>query len=136
MPLHIADGERMIYGIGIDLVENERLAGIIERWGSKFLQRIFSAEEIDYCSRHAQAAMHYAARFAAKESFLKALGLGLGMGVRLREIEVVHDDNGKPALVLLGAARVMIEERRIVRKYLSLTHTKRYASAIVILEKK
>jgi holo-[acyl-carrier protein] synthase len=125
----------MVYGIGIDLVENERLAGIIERWGLKFLQRIFSSEEINYCSRHALAAMHYAARFAAKESFLKALGLGFGMGVRLQEIEVVHDNKGKPALVLLGGARIKIEERKITRICLSLTHTKRYASAIVLLEK-
>jgi holo-[acyl-carrier protein] synthase len=125
----------MIYGIGIDLVENDRLAKIIDRWGLKFLQRIYSNEEINYCSRHAQAAMHYGARFAAKESFLKALGIGLGMGVKLREIEVVHDGNGKPDLVPLGAAKIKIEERNIAKIYLSLTHTKRYASAIVLLEK-
>jgi holo-[acyl-carrier protein] synthase len=95
----------MIYGIGIDLVEIERLVKIIDRWGLKFLQRIFSTAEINYCSRHAQAAMHYGARFAAKESFLKALGIGLGMGVRFQDIEVVHNSNGKPGLIFLGEAK-------------------------------
>jgi holo-[acyl-carrier protein] synthase len=125
----------MIYGIGIDLVEIERLVKIIDRWGLKFLQRIFSTAEINYCSRHAQAAMHYGARFAAKESFLKALGIGLGMGVRFQDIEVVHNSNGKPGLIFLGEAKKKIEERNIAQIHLSLTHTKRYASAIVVLEK-
>jgi holo-[acyl-carrier protein] synthase len=85
----------MIQGIGIDLVENERIEKIIGKWGQKFLQRVFSEGEINYCGRHIQASLHYGARFAAKEAFLKALGIGLGMGVKLREIEVVHDDHGK-----------------------------------------
>jgi holo-[acyl-carrier protein] synthase len=125
----------MIYGIGIDLVENDRLATIITKWGAKFLQRIFSEGEIKYCSRHAQTSLHYSARFAAKESFLKALGIGLGMGVKLREIEVVHDSNGKPDLVLWGEAKAQIEKRNIANIYLSLTHTRSYATAIVLLEK-
>jgi holo-[acyl-carrier protein] synthase len=125
----------MIYGIGIDLVENERLKKIIAKWHNKFLERVYSESEIDYCSRHAPAAIHYGARFAAKESFLKALGIGLGMGVKLREIEVVHDHNGKPDLMLRGEAKVQIEKRKIGKVYLSLTHTHNYATAIVLLEK-
>ena len=125
----------MIYGIGIDLVENDRLTKIIAKWNSKFLDRVFSEGEINYCSRHAQAAMHYSARFAAKESFLKALGTGLGRGVKLREIEVVHDKNGKPDLMLRGEAKAQIEKRKIKKIYLSLTHTRNYATAIVLLEK-
>ena len=84
----IKEGQ-MICGIGIDLVENDRLAAIIAKWGSKFLQRVFSEEEIKYCEKHVQAEINYGARFAAKESFLKALGMGLGMGIKLKEIEVV-----------------------------------------------
>ena len=124
----------MIYGIGIDLVENDRLANIIERWGLNFLDRIFSEGEIDYCSRHAQAAIHFSARFAAKESFLKALGMGLGMGVKLKEIEVVVDKNGKPDLLLQGEAKTQIEKRNIEKTHLSLTHTRNYATAVVLLE--
>jgi holo-[acyl-carrier protein] synthase len=131
----VSEGKKMIFGIGIDLVENDRVAKIIDRWGLKFLQRIFSEAEIYYCSRHAQAAMHYAARFAAKESFLKALGIGLGMGVKLCEIEVVHDKNGKPDLMLWGEARIQIEKSNIQKIYLSLTHTRNHATAVVLLEK-
>jgi len=126
----------MIYGIGIDLVENDRLAKIIAKWGSKFLQRVFSEDEINYCERHVQAAINYGARFAAKESFLKALGMGIGMGVKLREIEVGHDENGKPELILHGGAKIQIETRSIEKIHLSLTHTGSYATAIVLLEKK
>ena len=126
----------MIYGIGIDLVENSRLEKIIEKWGTKFLNRVFSTGEIQYCGKHVQSSTHYGARFAAKESFLKALGLGLGMGVNLRDIEVVHDKNGKPVLSLCGGAKDLIEKKKITKIHLSLTHTKKYASAIVLLEKK
>jgi len=125
----------MIQGIGIDLVENERIEKIISKWGQKFLQRVFSENEINYCGRHIQASLNYGARFAAKEAFLKALGIGLGRGVKLREIEVVHDDQGKPDLTLHGEANLQIEQRQITRIHLSLTHTKNYATAIVILEK-
>ena len=126
----------MICGIGIDLVENGRLEKIIEKWGIKFLNRVFSAGEIHYCGKHIQSSPHYGARFAAKESFLKALGIGLGRGVKLSDIEVVHDKNGKPVLALCGGAKVQIEKREITKIHLSLTHTKKYATAIVLLEKK
>jgi len=125
----------MVCGIGIDLVENSRLEKIIEKWGSKFINRIFSAGEIQYCGKHVHSATHYGARFAAKESFLKALGLGMGMGVNLRDIEVVNDHNGKPALALCGEAKAQIEKRKITKVHLSLTHTREYATAIVLLEK-
>jgi len=125
----------MIQGIGIDLVENERIEKIINKWGQRFLQRVFSENEINYCGRHILSSLHYGARFAAKEAFLKALGIGLGRGVKLREIEVVHDDQGKPDLSLHGEANLQIEKRQIKRINLSMTHTKNYATAIVILEK-
>ena len=125
----------MIQGIGIDLVENDRIEKIIRKWGQKFLQRVFSEEEINYCGRHIQSAIHYGARFAAKEAFLKALGIGLGMGVKLREIEVVRGDQGKPDLSLRDGAQLHLEKREIKIIHLSLTHTKKYATAIVILEK-
>jgi holo-[acyl-carrier protein] synthase len=126
----------MICGIGIDLVENNRLEKIIEKWGSKFLERVFSDGEIQYCEKYSKSSTHYGVRFAAKESFLKALGIGLGMGVNLRDIEVVNDENGKPVLALCGGAKVQIEKRKITNIQLSLTHTKKYATAIVLLEKK
>lgn len=125
----------MIYGVGIDLVDNDRMEKIIKKWGLKFLGRIFSEGEIAYCGRHVQSSIHYGARFAAKESFLKALGIGLGEGVRLNDIEVVNDEKGKPELVLGGEAKEQIRKRKINKIHLSLTHTKQYASAVVLLEK-
>ncbi len=125
----------MIYGIGIDLVENDRINKIISKWGDKFLCRVFSEREIAYCGRHAQAHIHYSARFAVKESFLKAIGIGLGRGVKLKEIEVVNEESGKPNLVLYGGAQEHTIQAGIEKIHLSITHTKNYASAIVLLEK-
>lgn len=126
----------MIYGTGIDLVENQRIEKIIQKWGDKFLSRVFTDREIEYCNRHVQAAIHYGARFAAKESFLKALGIGLGAGVRLKEIEVINSESGKPVLILYGGAKERIEVEDVSEIHLSLTHTEKFASAFVLLEKK
>ena len=126
----------MIYGTGIDLVDNRRIEKIIEKWGDKFLDRIFTPGEIAYCRKHAQAAIHFGARFAAKESFLKALGIGLGQGVRLRDIEVANAESGKPELLLSGEAHKRVLDEGIADIHLSLTHTEKYASAFVLLEKK
>ncbi len=125
----------MIYGIGIDLVENDRIEKIIQKWGEKFLSRVFSDREIAYCGRHAQASIHYGARFAVKESFLKAIGMGLGRGVKLLEIEVVNEESGKPKLMLSGGAQEFFVKAGIEKIHLSITHTKNYASAMVLLEK-
>lgn len=125
----------MIYGIGIDLVENSRMERLVKKWGPKFINRIFTEAEIAYCGRHTYSATHYGARFAAKESFLKALGMGLGEGVKLSEIEVVNNEQGKPVLVLYEEAKAQIEKRQITQVHLSLTHTKSYSTAIVLLEK-
>lgn len=124
----------MVYGIGIDLVENARMEKIVRKWGAKFIDRIFSEKEIEYCGRHVHVSTHYGARFAAKESFLKALGIGIGGGVKLNEIEVAHDEIGKPVLVLHGEAQAQIEKRKITNIHLSLTHTHKYSTAMVLLE--
>lgn len=125
----------MIYGIGIDLVENDRIEKIIQKWGDKFLLRVFSDREITYCKRHTQAAIHYGARFAVKESFLKAIGTGLGRGVKLLEIEVINEESGKPGISLSGGAQEYFMKAGITKIHLSITHTKNYASAMVLLEK-
>ena len=93
----------MIYGTGIDLVENDRIAKIIAKWGDKFLSRIFTPGEIAYCGRHFHSAIHYGARFAAKESFLKAIGTGMGRGFRCWILSC-SCRSGKPRLRLHGEA--------------------------------
>lgn len=125
----------MIYGTGIDIVEVSRMAGIIARWGNRFLERVFSPGEIEYCHQRAFPAMHYAARFAAKESLLKSLGIGLGMGIALYEIEVASDGKGKPEVRLRGRAAGMLINRGVSAVNVSLSHTRHSAMALVILEK-
>jgi len=124
----------MISGIGIDLVDVSRLKKIIARWDGRFTGRYFSQREIAYCQKKAIPAIHYAARFAAKESFLKSLGIGLGMGIELKDIEVMSGSHGKPELILHEEAGRLLLERGIRKVHLSLTHTSESAVAVVVLE--
>lgn len=124
----------MIAGIGIDLVEIARIERIAARWGHAFLGRVFTRGEIEACSGRARPAIHFAARFAVKEAFLKSLGFGLGMGVRLREVETVNDRDGRPSLRLHDHALRILERRGIRRTHLTITHTKDHAAAFVVLE--
>lgn len=124
----------MIFGTGIDLVDIDRLEKILRKWEMRFLNRVFSPQEIAYCARRAFPAIHYAARFAAKESFLKALGMGLGMGIKLKDIEVQNDAQGRPVLNLYGKASDILRERGITAVHVSLSHSRRQAGAVVILE--
>jgi holo-[acyl-carrier protein] synthase len=124
----------MIAGTGIDLVDVKRMQRLLSKWGERFTGRYFSPGEIAYCRQKASSATHYAARFAAKEAFLKSLGIGLGMGVGLRDIEIVNDDRGKPELIVYGEAQRILSDRGIRRLHVSLTHTTESAGAIVILE--
>ncbi|MDY0186592.1 MAG: holo-ACP synthase [Syntrophus sp. (in: bacteria)] len=124
----------MIHGTGIDLVDIDRLKAIIEKWDRRFLEKVYSPQEISYCMRRAVPAVHFAARFAAKESFLKSLGLGLGMGIRLKDIEVQNDSRGRPVMNLYGAARSILNERGVTTAHVSLSHGRMQACAIVILE--
>jgi holo-[acyl-carrier protein] synthase len=125
----------MIYGTGIDIVEVARITDIIARRGKRFVNRVFSPGEIEYCQRRAFPAMHYAARFAVKESLLKSLGIGLGMGLALLDIEVVSDQRGKPAVKLRGRAEGMLQNLGVAAPHVSLSHTRHSATAVVILEK-
>lgn len=125
----------MIYGIGADLVEVNRIEKIIQRWGERFTEKVYSRDEIDYCSHKAYPAIHYAARFAAKESFLKSLGIGLGMGVSLRDIEVINNARGGPELKMNERIQKILDTHGITSVHISLTHTREHAHAAVILEK-
>lgn len=122
----------MIIGIGCDLTEVNRIQKALGQAG--FAARVFTQREQDYCnSRGMQSAQSYAARFAAKEAFLKAIGTGL-RGGRLTEIEVINDDMGKPQLALHGYFKDFAAELGAERLHLTLSHTKALAMAQVILE--
>jgi holo-[acyl-carrier protein] synthase len=124
----------MLVGTGIDLVEVERIARSIERFGERFLERIFTADEIAYCRARAASAESFAARFAAKEAGAKALGTGIQHGVSWKELEVRRLPGQRPTLHLSGRARTIAGQLGVQRVSLSLTHTKALAMATVHLE--
>lgn len=121
-------------GLGIDLVEVPRIRDLLTRHGDRFKERTFTPGEIAYCDACADPAMHYAARFAAKEAAAKALGTGLwAEGVDWKAIEVIREASGKPTLALHDGARRHAELLGATRFLISLTHTKELAQAQVIL---
>ena len=124
----------MILGIGIDLVEVSRVAALVERHGGRALRRIFTPAEAAYCGAAGRPAESFAARFAAKEAFLKALGTGWAQGIGWTDVEVVSQESGAPTLRVAGEARRRLEAMGATRTHLSLTHTGTTAGAFVILE--
>jgi holo-[acyl-carrier protein] synthase len=124
----------MIVGTGIDIAEVPRIAQSIERFGERFLQRVFTPGEIRYCDSKANRVERYAARFAAKEAAMKALGTGWNHGVRWRDCEVVRKPGGRPTLAFHGKAAEFAAKLGTKNIALSLTHTKEQAMAQVILE--
>lgn len=122
----------MIVGIGIDIIEVKRIAEAIERYGEQFLHRVYTQAERDYCERApATRLLHYAARFAAKEAFSKAIGTGFRQGFRLCDCGVVNADSGQPQIELGGELANQWQNHKI---HLSLSHTQQYAVACVIIE--
>lgn len=124
----------MLVGTGIDVVEVERLARSIERYGSRFLARVFTREEIAYCQRRRSCAESFAARFAAKEAGAKALGTGIQHGITWTEIEVRRLPGQRPTLHFSGRAQEIAERLGVKRVSLSLTHSRMTAIATVMLE--
>jgi len=124
----------MIVGTGIDIAEVPRIAYSIERFGSRFIQRVFTEGEIRYCESKANRAERYAARFAAKEAAMKALGTGWNYGVRWRDVEVVREPGGRPTIRFRGKAAEFAARIHAKNVSLSLTHTRDQAMASVILE--
>ena len=124
----------MIVGTGIDIAEVPRIGQAIERFGERFLLRIFTAGEIRYCDSKANRVERYAARFAAKEAAMKALGTGWNHGVRWRDCEVVRAPGGRPTMTFHGKAGEFAAKMGVNNIALSLTHTTEQAIAQLILE--
>jgi len=124
----------MILGVGTDLIEIARIAESIRRYGERFLRRIFTPREIEYCQRKKNAAESFAARFAAKEAGAKALGTGISRGVGWLELEVAREPSGRPSLLLSGRAAERAASLGVARISLSLTHTGELALAVVVME--
>ena len=121
-------------GLGIDLVEIDRIRSLLTNHGERFKERTFTAGEIAYCDACADSAMHYAARFAAKEAAAKAIGTGLwAQGVDWKDIEVVREASGRPTLLLHGGAKTHADQQGVTSMLISPTHTRELAMAQVFL---
>jgi len=124
----------MIVGLGIDIAEVDRIERAIRRYGERFLQRVFTAAEIEYCQSKANAFERFAGRFAAKEAAMKAIGTGWRRGVTWRDFEVVREPSGRPILRFSGVAAGFAERLGATRALVSISHTAAQAIAQVILE--
>jgi len=124
----------MIIGSGIDLAEIGRIQQSIDRYGERFLNRVYTGAEQAYCLSKRKSAESFAARFAAKEAGAKALGTGISYGVNWLEIEVIREPSGRPTLTFHGRAAQIAGRLGVVRAALSITHTADLAMASVVLE--
>ncbi len=122
----------MILGLGTDIAEVARIAKSIE--DIRFKERIFSAGEIAYCESRAGKNESFAARFAAKEAFFKAIGTGLREGMAFKEVEIINDELGKPSIHLAGTTAELLTKKNIKSIHVSLSHSKETAIATVIIE--
>jgi holo-[acyl-carrier protein] synthase len=126
-----------VLGIGVDLVENDRMQEMVDRWGSKFKKKVFLKKERDYCESKAAPSRHYAARFAVKEAVSKAFGTGMGPHISWLDIEVVKNARtGAPSVKLSKKGQRLASARGAGDILVSLSHTKNYAMAHVLLLQK
>lgn len=121
----------MIHGIGTDIIEVKRIEESIERFGQRFLDRIFSYDEQAYCLHHKDASRHFAGRFAAKEAIVKALGTGFRNGIGWLDIEIINDVHGKPVAQLSSRLNEHFDSPKI---HLSISHGRDYATAFALCE--
>jgi holo-[acyl-carrier protein] synthase len=124
----------MIVGMGVDIIEVPRVRAAIERFGERFTNRLFTEAEIRYCESKANKYERFAARFAAKEAALKAIGTGLSHGISWQDVEIVREPSGRPTLVFRGKAGEFSSRLGVRRSSVSLSHTEQVAFAQVILE--
>lgn len=123
-----------VLGVGVDMAEVSRIGHSLERFGERFLKRVFTEGEIAYCQSMKFPARHLAARFAAKEALSKAFGTGIGKAIGWRDIDVQKRASGEPFIVLTGGAEALARERGMKSVWVSLTHTDHHAVAMITLE--
>jgi holo-[acyl-carrier protein] synthase len=124
----------LIIGLGVDIAEVPRVQAAIERHGQRFLDRVFTPSEIEYCERFKNKFERYAGRFAAKEAGMKALGTGWRRGIRWVDLEVVRERSGRPTISLAGEAAKIAGQLGVKNISVSITHTEAQALAQVIFE--
>lgn len=124
----------MIFGIGTDIVEIDRMQRSLGK-GDEFKRLVYSKAEIEYCESQGNSIASFAGRFAAKEAFLKALGTGWVGEMKLYEIAVINDKEGKPSFNISGEVQEVYETKKVTNLHLSISHSKNYATAVVVIEK-
>lgn len=124
----------MISGLGIDIIEVARVEKLCAK-DEKYLKKIFTQTEMDYCRQFKNSTQHFAGRFSVKEAFLKAMGTGKSNGLRFNEIETLNDNLGKPEIKLYGHTRDIFEQQKLRFVHVSIAHLKDYATAVVVIEK-
>jgi holo-[acyl-carrier protein] synthase len=127
------EAQTRVLGIGVDIVETARIQSSIERFGDRFLRRVFTQGERDYCSAMPIPARHYGARFAAKEAVSKAFGTGIGSQIGWRDVEVKRKQTGEPYILLHGSAAELAATQRLLHAMISLSHSDHYSVANAIL---
>ena len=123
-----------ILGIGVDLVECARIQHSLDRFGERFLRRVFTVGEIEYSQSMKFPARHLAARFAAKEALSKAFGTGIGKSMGWKDIDIHRKPSGEPFVVLEGSAKQLATDRGVGKVWISLSHTEGHAMAVIVLE--
>lgn len=124
----------MIAGLGTDIIEVSRVKEQLLK-DEGFVNNIFTSSEIEYCESKKNKAENFAARYAAKEAFFKALGTGWRYGMTFKEIEIINDELGKPEIIVSGKVKEFINKTKVINIHVSLSHLKDIVNAIVILEK-
>lgn len=117
-------------GLGTDIIEIARIERVIERYGSKFLDRIYTKTEQEYCLKYRESARHFSGRFAAKEAIVKSLGTGINKDINWKDIEIVNDSHGKPTVIFSESLKEMFDHPHVL---ISISHCKEYATATAIL---
>lgn len=123
----------MIIGIGTDIIDVSRMDRVLKS-NPRFVEKVFTPGEIEYCESRAHRSQSYAARFAAKEAVMKALGTGWDKGVSWQDIEVCHDENGSPTVLITGITEIKYKEKGMRKIHLSISHEKGFAIAFAIAE--
>ena len=121
-----------VIGIGTDIIECLRIDQMIERHGEIFLRRVYTPLEVDYCNSRKAATQHFAGRWAAKESVLKAMGTGWAKGISWRDIEVRNDERGRPSITLSGGAQEVCESLGVLTMHISISHCRSHATAYAL----
>jgi len=122
-----------IFGIGIDVVEVDRIAASLEDFGDRFTRKVFTDAERTYCDRQKKPSIHYAARFAAKEAVAKAFGTGIGKDLAWLDMEICRRESGEPELILTGDGALFAQAHQIEQIKISLTHARDYAAANAVV---